>query len=140
MRVPKPTRVALGLLGLVLGVMAGVLGSFVHALTWAGLPVGLLLGLGLSLAVFATAGLAGRSRGGAALAAAGWVVAVLALSSRRPEGDLVVPAGALGNGWLVGGLLLAGLAVAWPYGGLPRYGVPTSAEVPSPSGASRDGR
>jgi hypothetical protein len=112
---PRPRRALAGVVAMLGGLGAGLLGSFVHATTSYGVPVGLLAGLGLSLAVFVTAGLATRSRGPVAAAAAGWVAVVLLLSLRRPEGDLVVPGTLLGYVWLLGGTLLAGAAVSWPY-------------------------
>jgi len=112
---PRPSRVLAGAVAMLGGLGAGLLGSFVHADTSYGVPVGLLAGLGLSLAVFVTAGLTTRSRAPVAGAALGWVVAVLLLSIRRPEGDLVVPGTLLGYVWLLGGTLLAGAAVSWPY-------------------------
>ena len=111
----RPRRVLAGVVAMLGGLGAGLLGSFVHATTSYGVPVGLLAGLGLSLAVFVTAGLTTRSRAPVAGAALGWVVAVLLLSIRRPEGDLVVPGTLLGYVWLLGGTLLAGAAVSWPY-------------------------
>ena len=70
--------------------------------------------LALSAAVFVTCGLL-LGRPGAAAAAIGWLGAVLLMSSRRPEGDLVVPATATGYAWLLVGTLLAGVCVALPY-------------------------
>jgi hypothetical protein len=112
---PPPPRVLAGAGALVLGVSAGLVGSFGHAVTAYGVPVGLLAGLGLILAVCATAGLATRSRGAAACAALGWVSIVFLLSTRRPEGDLVVPGTLLGYTWSLGGTLVVGAAVCWPY-------------------------
>lgn len=112
---PRPRRVFAGGCAALGGIAAGLLGSFVHASTAYGVPVGLLAGLGLSLAVFATAGLTTRSRGPAAGAALGWVAVVLMLTVRRPEGDLVVPGTLLGYAWLLGGTVVAGAAVSWPY-------------------------
>jgi hypothetical protein len=112
---PRPSRVLAGAVAMLGGLGAGLLGSFVHADTSYGVPVGLLAGLGLSLAVFVTAGLTARSRAPAAGAALGWVVAAVLLSVRRPEGDLVVPGTLLGYVWLLGGTVLAGAAVSWPY-------------------------
>lgn len=110
-----PRRVLAGAVAALGGLAAGLIGSFAHATTAYGVPVGLLAGLGLSLGVFATAGLATRSRGPAACAALGWVSIVWLLSTRRPEGDLVVPGTLLGYVWLLGGTLVAGAAVSWPY-------------------------
>jgi hypothetical protein len=107
---------ALGyLLALVAGAAAGVLGSFTFAYTYAWLPVGLPVALALSLAVFVTAGLALRSRGAAATAAAGWLGAVVVLSRYGPGRDLVVPATTLGLIWLLVGTVVAGLSLAVPY-------------------------
>ena len=50
------------------------------------------------VALRAAAGPAGR-RG----RRVGWLVAVLVLASRRPEGDLVVPGPVAGYVWLLGG-------------------------------------
>jgi hypothetical protein len=97
------------------GAAAGLLGSFCYAATRSGAPVGLLLALLLSTAVFVTCGLATRGRLAPALAAVGWVVVVVLLSIRRPEGDLVVTGTLLGSLWLLAGSVLAGSAAAWPY-------------------------
>jgi len=112
---PRPRRVLAAAGAALGGLAAGLIGSFAHATTSYGVPVGLLAGLGLSLAVVATAGLTAGSRGPAACAALGWVGVVFLLSMRRPEGDLVVPGSLLGYTWLFGGTLVAGAAVSWPY-------------------------
>jgi hypothetical protein len=112
---PRPRRVLAGAVAALGGVAVGLIGSFAHAITAYGVPVGLLASLGLTLAVCATAGLVTRSRGPAACAALGWVGTVFLLSTRRPEGDLVVPGTVLGYVWLLGGTLVAGAAVSWPY-------------------------
>ncbi len=111
---PPVARAVLLVLAALAGAVAGVLGSFAHPDEVAALPVGLLLGLGLSVAVFVTSGLL-LGRAGAAAAAAGWLGTVLLMSSRRPEGDLVVPATATGYAWLLVGTLLAGVCIALPY-------------------------
>lgn len=122
---PLTLRVLLHGPALVMGAVAGVLGSFAHPLRVAGLPVGLLCAITLSVAVFVAAGLLLRARSGAATAAAGWLLPVLLLSAPRPEGDLVVAGGVLGYAWLFGGTVVAGLTVAVPYGaGLPSSAVP----------------
>ena len=103
------------------GAGAGLLGSFAHAATVRGLPLGLAAALGLCLAVFLLAGLLSRRKGPVGLAAGGWVLVVLLLSVPRPEGDLVVPATPLGYAWLLGGAVVAVAAV------LVRY-APTAAD------------
>ena len=113
--VPPALRALLVLPAAAAGACAGVLGSFVHPLVLAGLPVGLAVAAALSVGVFVTSGLL-LGRPGAAAAALGWLVAVLVLASRRPEGDLVVPGSVAGYVWLLGGTVLAGCCVALPYG------------------------
>lgn len=117
---PSPLRVLLHAAALLVGGTSGLLGSFVHPLRVVGVPVGLLCGLALTVAAVAAGGLVTRSRTGAAAAAAGWVVPVLLLSVPRPEGDLVVPGTALGYLWLLGGTVVVGATVAWPYAGAGR--------------------
>jgi hypothetical protein len=112
---PRPRRLLAGAVAALGGLVAGLVGSFVHAATAYGVPVGLLSGLGLSLAVFVTAGLTTRSRGSVTCAALGWASVVLLLSVRRPEGDLVVPGTGLGYAWLLGGMVVTAAAVSWPY-------------------------
>ena len=111
------------------GALAGGLGSFVHAVRIAGLPVGLSCALALSAAVFVTGGLLTATRSGPAAAAAGWLGPVLLLSAPRAEGDLVVSGDLLGYAWLLGGMLLAGLALAVPW-----------QAVAGPSASPGDGR
>lgn len=115
------------------GAVAGLLGSFVHALEPAGLPLGLLVAWALSAAVFVTAGLA-LGRPGAVAAAGGWLLVVLLLSSQRPEGDLVVPGSAEGYLWLLGGMLVAGSCT------VPRYRFLARRPPGPPSADGTDGR
>ena len=118
---PRARRLVACLLAVAGGLGAGLLGSFIHGSAAHGVPIGLITALGLSLSVFSAAGLATRSRGPAALAVAGWLLMVLLLSLRRPEGDLVVPGTLLGYLWLLAGAVVAGAAVSWPYGRPPRH-------------------
>jgi hypothetical protein len=128
--VATPLRLLLLAVAAALGAAAGVLGSFVHALRVAGLPIGLLCGLALTATVLVAAGLATGSRAGAGAAALGWFVPVLLLSAPRPEGDLVVSGSALGYLWLVGGTVVAGAALAWPYGRARRSAAPSAPPGP----------
>jgi Family of unknown function (DUF6113) len=140
---PAAARALGHLLALVAGVAAGVLGCFTFAYTDASLPIGLVVALCLCLAVFVTAGLAMRSRGAAALAAAGWFVTVGFMSMQRPEGDLIVPATTLGYAWLLVGTLVAGLSLAPPYAAVSRaYArrVPVDALAEESSGQAPTGR
>lgn len=115
------------------GAVAGLLGSFVHALAPAGLPLGLLVAWALSAAVFVTCGLA-LGRPGAVAAAGGWLLVVLLLAGQRPEGDLVVPGSTEGYLWLLGGMLVAGACT------VPRYPPPGRRPPAPPSAGREDGR
>ncbi len=115
------------------GAAAGLLGSFVHALEPAGLPLGLLLAGALSAAVFVTCGLA-LGRPGAVAAAGGWLLVVLLLASQRPEGDLVVPGSTGGYLWLLGGMVVAGACT------VPRYRSMAPRPADQPSADPEDGR
>ena len=113
--VPAAWRAVLLLPAAGAGALAGVLGSFVHPLDVARLPLGLALAVLLTAGVLVTWGLL-VGRAGAVAAAFGWVAVVLLLAARRPEGDLVVPASVSGYLWLLGGLVLAAACIALPYG------------------------
>jgi hypothetical protein len=103
-----------GLGSVLLGLVVGVLGGFHHAtevnLAGFALPVGLALAL---LALVLAQLLAGAALAvvGPMLVLLGWLMAAVVLGSSRPEGDLAVPAGAAGEGFLYGGFVL-GLAAA----------------------------
>lgn len=130
-------RAVLLLPAVVAGAAAGLLGSFVHALTPVGLPLGMVVALALSVAVFVTCGLA-LGRRGAVVSAGGWVVVVLLLSTQRPEGDLVVAGSAAGYVWLLGGTVLAGCCIVPAYGR--RRSIPGGAPSGAPSAGPEPGR
>ncbi len=130
---PAAVRVLLLVPAALAGAAAGLLGSFGHALEPVGLPVGLLVGWGLSVAVFVTCGLV-TGRPGAAAAVGGWLVVVLLLSTQRPEGDLVVAGSAVGYLWLLGGFVLAGGCL------VPRYARGGRPPTRLPSADAEDGR
>jgi N-acetyl-1-D-myo-inositol-2-amino-2-deoxy-alpha-D-glucopyranoside deacetylase len=138
--VPLAVRAVLHIVALAAGVTVGVLGSFVHPLTWHGLPYGLLLGLVLTGALMVAAGLATSSRSAPLLAAAGWLVVVVTLSSPRSEGDLVVPGTALGYAWLLAGTFVVVLGVMLPYRLLARPTRPAPSQRLAPSGTAPIGR
>lgn len=104
----------------VAGAVAGVVGSYVHDVSvevlGLGLPVGLLVGLGTTAAVCLLAGWLVGNRLAVLAPAAAWFVPVLVLSTRRPEGDLVIAARPAGYVFLLGGSVLIGLVIAMPYG------------------------
>lgn len=121
---PAPRSLLELALALIAGTVVGVLGSYAqqYVLGSARVPAGAALGV-LLLAAAAVAvhlGLSARL-GGAALAL-GWFVAVTLASSRRREGDVLVPSDTRGWSFLLGGVLVLGVAVA-----LPLWRAPTGA-------------
>src|SRR5689334_2715794 len=74
----------------VLGVLLGLLGSFEFSWTAGGVPIAAILLVLVNLAAFRAAGWATESKLGAVVPAALWMVILLVLSAKRPEGDLVV--------------------------------------------------
>jgi hypothetical protein len=103
-------------------VVAAVCACFVHptVVTFATfrLPVGLALALGGSAGVLAMGTLISRTRWGSGAVATAWVLTVLMLSLPRPEGDVVIVQDAAGLTFLAVGVVLAGLSVGLPAGGL----------------------
>ncbi len=97
----------------VMGVMLGVIGSYEFSWEAGGIPVAALAWSVVNLAFFRAAGWAVSGKLGATVPAAVWLIAVLVLSSRRPEGDLVVTGTTAGYVFIFGGALAAALAVAW---------------------------
>jgi hypothetical protein len=109
-------RVLLHLLALAAGTGAGLLGAFVQQRTDHGIPTGLLIGLGLTAAVYLALGLLTRSRSGPLVGFLGWIAATIVISYVRPGSDTIIPANGRGTGWLYAGLLLAFVAIVLPYG------------------------
>ncbi|MCQ8770256.1 DUF6113 family protein [Streptomyces telluris] len=93
----------------------GAATGFAGALTQGGWFPG-----GLSLALLAVAGLsygavtATGSRAGGAVAGGGWLVAVLLMTSSRPEGDFFFGAGIGAYVFLLGGMALAVMCATVP--------------------------
>lgn len=118
------TRWGAALLLALLGVGSGVAAAALHQRWW-GLLLGLLAGVAVTIAVPA-----GWSR--RVPWAAGWLVAVGLATSRRAEGDYLVPANAAGYALLIASLALAVAAmVSLP---TPRRGGRRSAD-PGDSGS-----
>ena len=120
----------------VLGAVTGTVGAFLQGYSFelggTGVPVGILLALLATLAAFVHARAVTGSRLGVLGPGIGWVVAVLVLSTRRPEGDLVVPATVPGYVYLLGGAVAVGLVVAFPFG-VPGAAAAMRARPPAPS-------
>lgn len=106
-----------GLIALGLGI--GTAGAFLQARTWGGglrLPVGAIFCVAALGAAAVSAGHLLRSRLGVAAIAFGWVISVLVFTSGRPEGDVIIAADLPGYGYLVGGMVVLGIASAVPVG------------------------
>ncbi|MEV7791564.1 DUF6113 family protein [Streptomyces sp. NPDC087512] len=104
MRPPSAGRAALYLVLLLLGAVTGVAGALVQP-AW--FPGGLLLALAAEAGLCLGAGRAVGRRGAAVAPAAGWAVAVVLLTTSRPEGDFVFAAGAGSYLFLLGGIAVA---------------------------------
>ncbi|MFI7009101.1 DUF6113 family protein [Streptomyces sp. NPDC050145] len=100
----SPARIAALLLLLVLGALAGLAGALVQS-GW--FPGGLLLALVGAAGLFLGGARLLRTRTGALIPAAGWLVAVVLLTTSRPEGDFVFGAGLGSYVFLLGGMAVA---------------------------------
>ncbi|MEV0399896.1 DUF6113 family protein [Actinoallomurus sp. NPDC050550] len=100
------TGAAYGVLA-VLGLLIGLVGSFEFSWTAGSVPMAAIL---LSLVEFAAFRLAGwgmSGRLGVAAMAIPWLIVVVLLSSRRPEGDLIVTGTTGGYVFIFGGAIAA---------------------------------
>jgi hypothetical protein len=118
---PQPARapesaflvgIAYGVLA-VLGVLLGVIGSFEFSWEIGSVPVAAIALAVLNLVVFRAAGWAMESRLGAGVPAGLWMIVLILLSSRRPEGDLVVTGTTPGYVYMFGGAIAALVAIVW---------------------------
>ncbi|WP_233510198.1 DUF6113 family protein [Actinomadura craniellae] len=94
-----------------LGVVLGLVGSFTHAWLLGGVPVVLLVLLAVNLAGTWLAGWAMGGRLGGIVPAAAWTLVAVLMSTRRPEGDLIISGTLLGYGFLLGGMVTAAVAI-----------------------------
>ena len=104
-------RVVGHLLALLLGVGVGLGSTLVHRVSWLGLPLGLVLAVGASLAT------AWHLRGGVVPRLAcsyclGWAVLLGQAVRGRPEGDFAVAGDLAGYTLMGAGLVLVALGVA----------------------------
>ncbi|MET7319903.1 DUF6113 family protein [Streptomyces sp. NPDC005549] len=104
LRPPSPGRAALYVGLFVLGAVLGVAGALVQP-AW--FPGGLLLALAAEAGLCVGAGRAVGRRGGAVAPALGWALAVVLLTTSRPEGDFLFAAGAGSYLFLLGGIAVA---------------------------------
>jgi hypothetical protein len=95
---------------LALGAAVGVAGAFIQAVVVRTSPVpvpaGLVLALGGTAAAFTFGALVMRSRAGVIVPAIAWLLAVLMIAAKRPEGDVVLANSGTAYGYLFGGTLL----------------------------------
>jgi hypothetical protein len=104
LRAPSLGRAALYLGLFVLGAVVGVAGALLQP-AW--FPGGLLLALAAEAGLCVGAGRAVGRRGGAVAPAAGWALAVVLLTTSRPEGDFLFAAGSGSYLFLLGGIAVA---------------------------------
>jgi len=100
----SPGRIALLALLFLLGALAGLAGALVQS-GW--FPGGLLLALAGAAGLFRGGARLLGTRSGALVPAAGWLVAVVLLTTSRPEGDFVFGAGTGSYVFLLGGMVVA---------------------------------
>lgn len=110
----------------VFGTVLAVLESFLHPVRFLGLPVGVVAAAVVNLAVAQLVGRATRSRLLALIPGAAWLLTVIMLAVRRPEGDFVVAANWTGYGYLVAGAVGAVVGVLT----LPWYSLPPPSRPP----------
>jgi hypothetical protein len=122
--------VAYGVLA-VLGVLLGVIGSFEFSWEAGSVPVAAIALSVVNLVAFRAAGWAMESRLGAVVPAVLWLIILLVLASRRPEGDLVVTGTAAGYVYMFGGAVAALVAIIWTRSARPWVltGVPRPPEI-----------
>ncbi|MEU8970182.1 DUF6113 family protein [Streptomyces monashensis] len=87
-----------------LGAVVGLAGTLVQA-GW--FPGGLLLALAGAAGLFLGGAYATGGRGGAVAPVVGWIVAVILLTTSRPEGDFLFSAGGSSYLFLLGGMVVA---------------------------------
>jgi hypothetical protein len=104
LRPPSPGRAVLYLGLFVFGAVVGVAGALLQP-AW--FPGGLLLALAAEAGLCLGAGRAVGRRGGAVAPAAGWALAVVLLTTSRPEGDFLFAAGSGSYLFLLGGIAIA---------------------------------
>jgi hypothetical protein len=108
-------RLPAHLAGLVGGLLVGCAGSFLQAVVVdagpVALPVGLVAALTLTAYAVLRCGQLAGSRGGALMALAGWLIAVIAVSLPTSEGDVVLPNATRSLVWLYGGTVTAAACV-----------------------------
>jgi hypothetical protein len=105
------TGAAYGMLAL-LGLVLGVVGSLFYGWTVGPVPLAAIALVALNFGVPWLAGWGMRAKPGAAVPWVTWMAVVIAASSQRAEGDLLITGDLPGYLFIVGGMVAGGLAVA----------------------------
>ncbi|MEV4255053.1 DUF6113 family protein [Spirillospora sp. NPDC049652] len=95
-----------------LGFAYGVFGAFHQDWTVGSFPLPSLLLCAVLFALVFGAGYGMRTKLGAVIPAAAWMIVTFVMSSKQPEGDLVIPGTTAGYVYIVGGLVTALVAIA----------------------------
>ncbi|MER7043552.1 DUF6113 family protein [Streptomyces jumonjinensis] len=103
-RPAKPARIAVYAVLVLLGLVVGAAGSLIQA-AW--FPGGLLLALLGAAGLFHGSGRLLGNQLGVLVSAAGWLVAIMLLTTGRPEGDGVFSAGIGPLVFILGGMAIA---------------------------------
>ncbi|WP_406285966.1 DUF6113 family protein [Embleya sp. NBC_00896] len=111
----KVGRVAAYVMLFLLGVVIAFLGAFTQA---AYPPAGLIVALAGSGGLFVAGGSLLKTKAGAAVPVAGWMLTVLFFASwTKPEGDWIFVSGFLSYVYLFGGTIFGVAAATFPWGG-----------------------
>lgn len=94
-----------------LGAVVGLLGCFHFSLEVLEVPVGVVAAILVNFFMCWLGGLAMRSKLGAVLPGAGWMLAAWVFAVQRPEGDVVVGNSTVGLTFLFGGTVAAGVGI-----------------------------
>ncbi|MFD7707926.1 DUF6113 family protein [Streptomyces sp. NPDC059785] len=115
---PKPSagKIAAGIGLALLGALTGLAGALLQG-AW--FPGGLLLALAGAAGCFLGGARALGNRAGAVAPALGWMIAVVLLTTTRPEGDFLFAAGLGSNLFLLGGMVVGVMCATLGFGRQP---------------------
>lgn len=112
---PSPVGVAVAVLGSAVGgLFAGFVTSIWQQYTLGGVPIGLISGVGILIAILVGARLSASSSGVIYAWAAGMIVAIASVALGGQSGDVILPANALSLTWAYGVPIALALTAAWP--------------------------
>ncbi|MGO4300621.1 hypothetical protein [Leifsonia sp. RAF41] len=111
------SRIVSAILLVLVGAVFGAIGTVAHGIsvTWGiAIPLGLIGSLLAFAALLTGLRLLGHSRLPALLAALGAIAVILLFSQQSAGGSVLIPNNLAGQVWLVGTILIAAIALAWP--------------------------